>query len=453
MKIVLSGGGEISLLLTRELSAQHDLFVIEPDPVLCERFRELDVQVVQGAATNLEILRQSEVPNADFFIGCAHSDEVNIISCLAAKQLGKARTVCFVNKEHYFETFQGGLGAHLAIDCLLWPEKLLAEDIARIITVPGAVDVEVVEKDMLKLIEFKLGENHPDVGKPLRDLDLPKGTLMVALVREQEVFIPSGATQLAAWDKVVFFGTEAGMRRLVNRYDPPRRGKQEVIIVGGGNAGMLLAECLEAMDNVEVRLVEVSPDRSQSLAGRLPRTMVLNADGTDQNFLSTQQLQECDCLIALTTSDERNLLLALLAQQLKARKIITRVANPANQNLFERVGVDVALSSRLAAIRIIVLMINSQGMSVLNVIEGGKAEVLEIRVPDQFKACDLKDMKLPEGVIIGAIRRGPHIVIPHGDDKIKPGDFLRAFCKTGRGPELRQLLSEPSAPRVSAPAA
>ncbi|HOY69112.1 MAG TPA: Trk system potassium transporter TrkA [Candidatus Ozemobacteraceae bacterium] len=453
MRIVLSGGGEISYLLTRELSQQHDLFVIEPDPMLGERFRELDVQVIQGVATNLETLRQAEVSRADFFIGCAHSDEVNIISCLAAKQIGKARTVCFVNKEHYFETFQGGLGAHLAIDCLLWPEKLLAEDIARIITVPGAVDVEVVEKDMLKLIEFKLGTDHPDVGKPLRDLDLPKGTLMVALVRDQEVVIPGGATRLAAWDKVVFFGTEDGMRQLVNRYDPPRRGKQEVIVVGGGNAGMLLAECLEAMGNVSVRLIELAPARAQTLASRLSHTMVLNADGTDMEFLSTQQMHDCDCLIALTTSDERNLLLALMARQLKARKIITRVANPANQPLFERVGVDVALSSRLAAVRIVTLMINSQGMNVLNVIEGGKAEVLEIQVPERFPESLLKEMKLPDGVIIGAIRRGAHLVIPHGDDLIRPGDFLRAFCKAGQDAGLRQLLVNPPESSASTPAA
>lgn len=441
MRIVLSGGGEISFLLARELCTQHDLFVIEPDSMLCERFQELDVQVIRGVATNLDILQQAEVSKADFFIGCAHSDEVNVISCLAAKQLGKARTICFVNKEHYFETFKGGLGANLSIDCILWPEKLLAEDIARIITVPGAVDVEVVEKDMLKLIEFKLGENHPDVGKPLRDLDLPKGTLMVALVRENEVKIPSGSTTLAAWDKVVFFGTETGMRQLVSRYDPPRRGKQEVIIVGGGNVGMLLAENLESMDDVEVRLIEISHDRAQHLAARLPSTMVLNADATDLDFLSTQQMHECDCLIALATSDERNLLLSLMARQLKARKIITRVASPRNHPLFERVGVDVALTSRLAAIRIIVLMINSQGMNVLNVIEGGKAEVLEMQVPADFTTCLLKEMKLPEGVIIGAIRRGAHVVVPHGDDEVRAGDFLRAFCKAGHDSGLRRMLS------------
>lgn len=446
MKIVLSGGGEISFLLIRELSRQHDLFVIEPDPDRCERLGEFDVQVVQGPATNLDILRQAQVPEADFFLACAHSDEVNIISCLAARQMGKARTVCFVNKEHYFDTFQGELGTNLAIDRLIWPEKLLAEDIARIVTVPGAVDVEVVEKDMLKLIEFKLGENHPDVGKFLRDLNLPKNTLMVALVRDKEVFIPSGATQLSAWDKAVFFGTEAGMRRLVNRYDPPRRGKQEVVIVGGGNAGMLLAEILEDMDSVEVRLIEQASDRAQLLANRLHRTMVLNADGTNLEFLATQQIPDCDCLIALTTNDERNLLIALAARQLEARKIITRVANPRNMPLFERVGVDVALSSRLAAVRSVVLMINTQGMSVLNVIEEGKAEVLEIEVPEHFKACHLRDLKLPEGVIIGAIRRQAALIVPHGEDKVKPRDFLRVFCTAGRGPELRQILTAPHPP-------
>ncbi len=441
MKIVLCGGGEIGLLLARELFSQHDIFVVEPYPERVAQFEEFDVQVIQGNPTNLEILRQAQVAEADYFIGCAYSDEVNIISCLAAKQLGKARTICFVNKEHYFETFQGELGNQLIIDRLIWPEKLLAEDIARIITVPGAIDVEVVEKDMLKLIEFKVSPDHPDVGKPIRDLELPKGTLMVALVRDREVFIPHGNTTMSPWDKAVFFGTEAGMRKLVHRYDPPHRGKQQVVIVGGGNSGMLLAEILEEMDNVGVRLIEQRPERAELLSQRLPYTLVLQADGTDLEFLATQNLPECDCLIALTTNDERNLLISLLARHLNVRKLISRVVAPNNLPLFERVGVDVALSARLAAVRSIALMVNTQGMSVLNVIEEGKAEVLELAVPDSFEPVLLKDLPLPEGVIIGAIRRKAHLIVPRGDDKIKPGDFLRVFCKTGRGPELRQLLT------------
>ncbi|HNV71712.1 MAG TPA: NAD-binding protein, partial [Candidatus Ozemobacteraceae bacterium] len=152
MKVVISGGSDIGYLCARELAPHHDLFVIEMNAALLERLEQLDVQIVSGNPTSLEVLREAQVSEADFFIAAAHSDEVNIISSLAVKQLSKAKTFCFVNKAHYFETFLGELGEHLIIDHLVWPEKLLAEDISRIITVPGATDIKVFEKDDLKLL-------------------------------------------------------------------------------------------------------------------------------------------------------------------------------------------------------------------------------------------------------------------------------------------------------------
>lgn len=445
VRIVISGGGDLGVLFARELGSQHELFVIEPVPTNLEKFDEFDLQVIQGSPTNLEVLKLAEVGQADVFIACAHSDEVNIISSLAAKQMGRAKTFCFVNKDHYFETFLGELGDKLVIDQLVWPEKMLAEDIARIISVPGAVDVEVIEKDVLKLLEFPLRGDHPFIGKKLRELELPKGVLVVAVVRNREVSIPSGSSELQLGDKVIFMGADAGMRKLEHRFNPSDHTHQRVAIIGGGNVGLMVARNLQADRNLDVQVIDQSMSRCQFLSQELESNiMVVHADASDIEFLQSHRISDCDCLVALTETDEKNLLVSLLAIQLKVRKVITRVTKPRNAELFEKVGVDVALSSRSTAIRNVVRTINAHGMSVMTLIEEGKAEILEIQVPEGFEPRLLKDMRLPEGIIIAAIRRKAHTIVPHGEDKIKPEDRLRVFCTVGKGQQFRELLASSS---------
>ncbi len=442
MKVVISGGGELGLLFLKELSDAHDLYVIEPNPGMVELLEEFDAQIIQGNPTDLSILKSAQTGESDYFIACAHSDEVNVIASLAAKQLGKAITFCFVNKDHYFETFLGELGQHLVIDHLIWPEKLLVEDITRIISVPEAVDVEVIEKDVLKLLEFPLKSEGPYAGKLVRELNLPPGVLMVAVVRGREVSIPGGQTKLEAGDKVIFIGIQKSMRQIERRFAPSRKSRQEVTIVGGGIVGFMLAKSLKEVGNLDIKIIESSLPKCQSIAAQLPEdVLVLNGDGADIEFLQANQIPESECLVAMTETDEKNLLISLLAKQMKVSKVITRVKKPRNAELFEKVGIDVSLSSRSTAVKNVIQRVNSQGINLMTVIEEGKAEILEVEVPGDFKAAPLMELKLPEGVLIAAIRRSAHTIVPHGGDRIKPGDRLRIFATAGKGPAVRAFFS------------
>ena len=246
MKIVISGGTEIGLLFAKVLADKNDLHVIESNPEAIKKLEQLDLQVVDGNPTALSVLQEARIEHADAFIACAHSDEVNVISCLAVKQMSKARTFCFVNRAHYFETFAGELGEELIIDRIIWPEMLLGEYIAQIITVPGAIDVKIFESEDLKLLEFRLKSGDAAIGKHLKDLNIPTGALAVALFREEHVVIPGGMTKLAEGDKIIFIGHEASMRKVEQRFNPaPGRKNQNVVIVGGGNVGFILEKLLK----------------------------------------------------------------------------------------------------------------------------------------------------------------------------------------------------------------
>lgn len=443
MKIVISGGTEIGMLFARTLASSHDVHVIESAPHAIEVLEQLDLQVVNGNPTSLSVLQEAHVAEADAFIGCAHSDEVNVISCLAVKQLSKAQTFCFVNKAHYFETFAGELGEHLAIDRLIWPEMLLGEYIAQILTVPGAIDVKVFEHEDLKLLEFRLKTGNSAVGKKLKDLGIPRGALAVALFRDDQVIIPGGMTTLYRNDKIIFMGHEASMRKIESRFNPNPGKNLNVVIIGGGNVGYILAKALEPFSHFKVRIIEKSLPQCQLLTERLAeRILVMHADGTDVGFLRSQQVENCDCLVAVTGNDERNLFVAMHAKMLNVKKVITRAHSTENIEFFEKLGIDVALSAQFNAVQSVCRQISDDAIDVFTIFEKGKAEIREVVVPNGFPPSRLMDLRLPEGVIIAAIRRGGHTVVPGGEDKLKEKDHLRVFCAKDQGEALTGYLQQ-----------
>jgi trk system potassium uptake protein TrkA len=254
VKIIISGGDELGFLFAKQYSSDHDVHVIETDPQIISQLEKLDLKVVKGNPSSLSTLQEALIEDSDVFIACAHSDEVNVISCLAAKQLSKARTFCFVNKLHYFETFAGDLGEHLVIDRLIWPEKLLGEYICKIISVPGAIDVKVFEHEKLKLLEYRFKQGDANIGKTLKDIHLPKGALAVAIFRDEEVIIPGGSTPFLENDKIIFMGQAESMRRLESRFNNQRQTRANVIIIGGGNVGYILSSALSYAENSKIRL-------------------------------------------------------------------------------------------------------------------------------------------------------------------------------------------------------
>ena len=429
MRIVISGGEELGFLLAEQYSSEHDVHVIETDQERIAELNKLDLQVVKGNPTSLSTLQNAQVGEADVFIACAHSDEVNVISCLAVKQMSKARTFCFVNKIHYFETFAGDLGEQLVIDMLIWPEKLLGEYISQIISVPNAIDVKMFENEHLKLLEYRFKAGDPHIGQTLKDINLPKSTLAVAVFRDDRVIIPGGATEFCENDKIIFMGMTDSIRKLEDRFNTLKKTHSNVIIIGGGNVGYILAAALGQHSHIKIRLIEKSHERCMFLAESLPESVLLmNADGTEVAMLKSQQAQNCDCLVALTGSDERNLMVALRARQLGVKRVITRAHSIENIDFFESLGIDVALSSQMNAIQTVHHAISEDGIDIFAFFERGKAEIREFSVPADFPPTQLMQLRLPEGVIIAAIRRGGRTMVPHGQDKVKGKDKLRVFC-------------------------
>ena len=446
MHIVIVGGGEIGLGLSRTLAPRHDVVVIDHVAAIADRFAALDVQVIVGNGTNPDVLRQAGVPTCDFLVAATGMDEVNVLAALIASRLGSAKTICLTSRDDLLQSFGGRdlLREHVGVDRVVWPEGELAENIGRIVAVPGALDAESFAQGRVALLEYRLDAGSRLLTAPLSGVHLPRGVLVVAVRRHDRVLIPDGATRLEAGDKVFVMGLAsavADVRTLFHRDKAP--GHQRVTIIGGGDVGLLLAQGLDANPDVDVCVIERNPARAELIAARLRRAMVLNGDGTDVELLQAEDIGRSDVVVSVVDCDERNLLTSLLAQQLGVRRVISR-ARPVNLRLFEQMGVDVALSARASAIAAIAHHIEGGPWSLLAVLEEGQAQVIEVPVPAGYPPTPLRTIGGLHGAIVGAVLRDDAVVVPSGDEVVRGGDRLLVVTTSPNAEALRRQFSPPA---------
>ena len=439
MRIVIVGGGQIGSSLARALAPDHEVAVIDHNPAVADAFTNIDAEFIVGSGTSEEVLERAGIKDARFFVATTPLDEVNIVACAIANRLASPETICVVSRADFLPDLKQLQGlAEFGINRVLWPEAQLAADIEGVVTSPGAIDAESFADGLIRLLEYRLDATSSLINVPLGQLHLPRGSLVVAVKRGGTLFVPRGNTQLAPGDKIILMGTPEAMQQVERMVSPARGGNRiQVTIIGGGDVGLQLAERLELSNHCDVRIMERDVARGEMLAARLKCTLVLNGDGTDLEFLESENVGRTDVLVCVIDNDERNLLASLLGRQLGVPKVVTRVSRPTNLRLFERVGIDVALSARGAAVASILHQITGGTSSLLAVIEHGEARVLELVVSPRFEPRPLKGIGAPGDVIVGAILRGREVIIPRGDDRVEPGDHIIVFS-TGEAAERVQ---------------
>jgi trk system potassium uptake protein TrkA len=443
VRIIIVGGGEVGFALAQALAPNNEVFVIDHAADVADRFEPLDVQFLLGTGTSGQVLSAAGIAQAEVLVACTGLDEVNIVTCAVVNRLGSPRTFCFVSREEFieFEEEREGL-EQFGIDRVIWPEAQLAADIQRIISVPDAIDAEVFADGAINLLEYRLDGRSTVVNQRIADLHLPHGSLVVAVRRGESFFIPRGDSVLLPGDKAIVMGTPAGLQDVRRRLTTtPDQVRQRITIIGGGDVGLRLAERLDGADNMEVTIVERDRGRGELLASRLRHTLVLNGDGTDLALLESEDLGRSDVLVSVIDNDERNLLASLLGRQLGVRRVITRVSRLGNLRLFERVGIDVALSARGAAVASVLHQITGGATRLLAVVEQGAGRILELEVPAGYAPRPLRDMDPPRSSIIGAILRDGQAIVPRGNDRVQPGDRLIVFTTYAEAARVRDYFT------------
>jgi trk system potassium uptake protein len=424
MNLVLVGGGENGVQIAEALHRSHNVTVIDVDESRAEAFEQLDVRFMRGNGADPDDLRAANVDKAAAFIACTLNDDINVLSCLAAKGLGAKETMAFVTRERYVAAFRqrGAMESiGLSIDRILWPQRTLAHQIVEIVRVPRALDTATFANGRIKMVEYRLAAEDPYLGASLHDTKLPVGVLVVGIVRDDLFLVPVGDTVLHEGDKVVFMGTNDAVRRLESRFSPSRR-RLRVTIVGGGNVGYMVAEELQEF-GIDLTVIESNTERAEKLATFLPKVLVLRGDGTDLELLEQERIEDADVIVAVTSDDATNLLVSLLGKQLGIPKVITRVGRARNRRLFERVGIEAPLTPRTAAVQEVLNWLKLDQVDHLASIED-RAEVMEVTFPYSALPGEVRELGSPTNTLIGAILRKNRAVVPQGTTVIQPGDHL-----------------------------
>jgi len=443
MYVIIVGAGEVGTAIARSLAESHDVAVVDIDGSrVDELMYDTDILGVEGDGTDLDTLEEANVEEADILIASTDDDETNIVTCSTTMTVTEAFTISRVKRAKFLRTWQRSERA-FGIDHMVATNLLTAETIARVVGLPAAQDVEMFADGVVQMAEFEISESSPVANLTVEEADRYESLTFAAVLRGDAVVIPRGETVLKPGDEVIVIGRPDSVHTFAHELEPDTDGTPNVLVVGGSDIGYHTARLLQER-GLKPRLVEQDHDRARELAELLSGTTVLESDATDRGFLEREQIDDVDIVITALDNDETNLLAGLLAKRLGAKRAVAVVDAGGYVDLFEEVGIDVAVNPREATAEEITRFTREHRAENVAIIESDRAEVLEIEIDEQSVLVDrpIREsvVDLPNGVVIGAITRDGELVIPRGDTVVERGDHVVVFVQTDSLEEVSRKL-------------
>lgn len=436
MKIIILGAGQVGSSVAHNLASEaNDITLVDLDPLLLRDLQDrLDIRTVLGEASYPEVLQRAGAEDADMIIAVTNSDETNMVACQVAFTLFRTPTkIARVRAQEYLMHQKIFSPEALPIDVIISPEQLVTEYIERLISHPGSLQVLDFAGGRAQLVAVKAYYGGPLVGHELRTLQdhIPKAEARVAAIfRRGRPIHPNGHTVIEADDEVFFIAARQHIRTVMSEMRKLEKPIKRVTIAGGGNIGKRLAEALE--NNYHVKIIERDLDRARTISEDLNKAIVLQGDAADEELLLNENIENTDVFCALTNDEEANILSAMLAKRLGARRVMSLINRPAYVDLVESGIIDIAISPQLATIGTLLAHIRKGDVVVVHSLRRGAAEAIEAiahgdRNTSKVVGRSIADIKLPQGATIGAVVRGEQVIVAHHDTVIEPEDHVILF--------------------------
>lgn len=443
MNIIIIGIGNIGFHLAKILSQEgHNVSIIDYNVEKINQVESfLDVHVLEGHGASAITLAQAECDKADLLLAVSNNDELNIMSCYVARRLGTRRTIGRIKNRDLLRVKRTFYRKNLGINLILSPENLTSIEILRVIRGQGAVAVENFADGKVQMRRFKVQENATWSDKLLKDIKVPKGVLVAAILREDDIIIPGGNDIISTGDHVLLIGKFEEMGALGKLMGIQEAEARKVMIMGGATIGYGVAKALEPL-KMEVKLIEEDKDRCKEISKLLPKTLVLNGDGTDISLLKEEGVSSLDVFVAASGDDEKNIMSGILAKDLGAKKAIC-VYNKANYaEIGVSLGLDSVISPRLITTNKVLKYIRRGNLHSIATIVEGKAEVVEMEALKDSTVIGkpLQNAGFPEGSIVGAIVRGDDVFVPRGHDEMLENDIAVIFTLVSVLPKVEKLF-------------
>ena len=434
MRIVIVGAGKLGYSIAELLANEEfDVVLVDQDETRLEAAKNtLDVLTVTANGASPITMNDPDIRSADILIAVTAGDEVNMIACILAKKHGITHTVARIRDMQFLSEAKEYLKENFDIDLMLNPELITAREVYRILMTPAALDVEDFASGKVRLFETKVTRHSPLANIPLKDLEMPKAILAGMIFRDHRMIIPHGDDCLLPHDNAYFIGDPAEIEKFSETFvHRDARKLEHVMIIGAGRTGRFLAKMLDDAD-VAVKIIDTNRERSRLAAEALENGLAICGDGTDIDLLTEEGVADADAVVCLTEDDKLNLMLALLAKHLGAKKTVVRVARGEYVDLMEKVGVDIVLPTRLLSASEVLAFARRGGVVSVSLLEGAKAEAVEVIVQEgaPVAGIPLMDARLPRECLVCAYVRGDEAVIPNGTSILLPGDRTILFIQT-----------------------
>ena len=451
MKVVICGAGQVGYHIASYLaSEQNDVTVIDQAPELIARVNEtLDVQAFVGNASQPDVLENAGAADADMIIAVTFADEVNMVACQVAHSLFNVPTkIARIRQQSFLEPVWADLFSrdHMPIDVIISPEIEVAQAISRRLAVPGAFDMIPLAEDKVRVIGVRCMEDCPIVNTPLRQLtelfpDLH--IVVVGIVHEENAFIPKSTDQMVPGDEVYFVADTEHVPRALAAFGYQEQEAHRMVIIGGGNIGLNLAKLIEATPDMTARIIERDQARARKIASLLPDTMVTWGDGLDAEILEEINIRSADTVVAVTDDDETNILGSLLAKRYGVERTIALANKTTYSSLVTTLGIDVLVNPRAITVSTILQHIRRGRIRAVHSLRDGFGEVIEAEALETspLVGSQIKEGKLPAGVIIGAIVRDGAVIIPRGDTDVRARDRVILLATTGSVKKVEKLFA------------
>ncbi|MGE5442771.1 MAG: Trk system potassium transporter TrkA [Bacteroidota bacterium] len=452
MRILICGAGQVGFNVARHLTMEgNDVVVIDTSPDLVRRINDnLDAQGVVGHASRPDVLQRAGIADMDMIIAVTQTDEVNMVACQVAHSLFEVPIkIARVREQSYLDPAWSNLFSreHLPIDVIISPEVEVARAIIRRLKVPGSFETIPLADDKVRLLGVRCEIHCPLINTPIKQLtqlfpDL--NIVIVGLLREDQPVRLSGEDELRVGDDVYFVVETAQVTRAMAAFGYEEPEARRLLICGGGNIALLLAQEIEAAQTgMSIKIIEADAERAATVASTLSATIVLHGDVLDPEILEEANVASTDTVVAVTDGDETNILASLLAKRHGARRAITLLNKSTYEPLTATLGIDVVVSPRNITASSILQHVRRGRIHAVHTIRDGFGELIEAEALEtsSLVGTPLRDVNLPPGVMIGAIVRGGQVISPRGNTVVQNKDRVVLFATADVVRKVEKLFS------------
>lgn len=455
MKIIILGAGQVGTTLAANLvSEDNDITLVDNESQHLQNLQDKhDLRVVKGSPSSPKILRDAGAADADLMVAVTASDETNMIACQLGYTLFNTptRIARIRNAEYLREKDKLFNDENVPIDHLISPENLVTDEITRLIAYPGALQVAYFSNNRISIVIVKAYYGGPLVGYALSAFKehMPHiDCRIISILRNDKLIRPQGSTIIEAGDEITFICATEHIKAVMSELQRLEKTYKRIMIVGSGNIASGVAKQLE--DKYQVKLIERDGEKAKVLAEKLSKTLVFYGDASDQNLLFEEHIENVDVFLSLSADDEANIMSALLAKRLGAKKAMVLIQRMAYINLIQGGTIDIAVSPQQATISALLGHVRKGDIKNVASLRHGTAEAIELVVHGDSTTSNvvgrqIGDIKLPVGAMIAAILRKNEVIIARRQVTIEEGDSVIVYINDKKSVSEIEKLFQPSA--------